>query len=145
MEEDTIKQNNVPSIEYREMMETQLAKDFWFMNIKPVNEWEDGFSYSKNCVCMEWGNGWLSSFYDLCRQLLTEVKSNFQWMQLKEKFGAARCYYGGNITPYGIELINHFEYESQYICEHCGKPGKIIGNGWYMCLCDECYKKSQER
>lgn len=134
---------DITSVEYREMMEAQLAKDFWFMNINPVNIWDPDFSYSQNCFPMEWGNGWLASFYDLCRQLLTEVKSDFQWTQLKEKFGGARCYYNGTVSEYGKQLIHDFEYEMENVCEHCGKPGTIRTDGWFMCLCDKCYNESR--
>ena len=137
--------NDVKSEEYRIEMQEQLAKDFWFMNDEKPAIWRNGFNWADNCFPMEWGNGWLESFYDLCRQLLTEVKSDFQWVQLKEKFGGARCYYDGTITPYGAELIHNFEYDMESVCEICGKPGRLHTDGWWMAICDECYKKSQER
>ena len=147
MEEDIIQENDVQSEEYREMMEAKLAKDFWFMcqNNERPNYFErhDDKAWAEICFPMEWGNGWLESFYDLCRQLLTEVKSDFQWAQLKEKFGGARCYYDGTITPYGAELIHNFEYDMESVCEFCGKPGKLYTDGWYISLCPECYEKNQ--
>ena len=148
MEEDIIQENDVQSEEYREMMEAQLAKDFWFMcedNKRPSYfEQDDDKAWAAVCFPMEWGNGWLYSFFDLCRELLTEVKSDFQWAQLKEKFGGARCYYSGTVTPYGEELIRQFEVDMESTCEVCGKPAKLRTDGWWMALCDECYKKSQE-
>ena len=148
MEEDIIQQNDITSAEYRQMMEAQLAKDFWFMcenNKRPdYFEMDSNVEWAKVCFPMEWGNGWLYDFYDLCRQLLTEVKSDFQWTQLKEKFGGARCYYNGTITPYGEELINLFEVDMESVCEVCGKPGKLRTDGWWMALCDDCYEKSRK-
>lgn len=134
---------------YREYMEAKLAKDFWFMcqdNKRP--DWLEMYNdkeWAKICFPMEWGNGWLESFYNLCRELLVEVKSDFQWAQLKEKFGGARCYYQGSITPYGSKLIHYFEGDMESVCEVCGKPGTLRTDGWYMALCDECFEKSQER
>ena len=123
----------IESIEYREEMEKKLSEDFWFM------QEDDG------CFPMEWGNGWLAEFYELCRQLQTEVSDDFKWSQLKEKFGTARCYYWGNITPYGEQLIADFENNiSAHICENCGEEGTLRNDGWMMCLCDRCYKESQE-
>lgn len=134
----------VMSPEYREEMQDKFARDFWFMCTRRPDPWEVDFNWHDICFEMEWGNGWLRAFYDLCRQLLTEVKSDFQWTQLKEKFGTARCYYGGGITPYGVKLIEEFEKETAEICEHCGEPGKIYNDGWMMCLCDKCEEKSRE-
>lgn len=137
-------QNEIENIEYRSLMEEQFAKDFWFMNIKKPDPWDSDFDWSENCFPMEWGVGWYRLFYNLCKDLLIEVKSDFQWTQLKEKYGRANCYYSGSITPYGEQLIAEFEKESETICEHCGKPGKLRGTSWYMTLCDECWKKSEE-
>ena len=131
----------VKSVEYREAMESQLAYDFWFMNSHMANEWDDDFSWDKNCFPIEWGNGWLAKFYELCNQLITEVKSNFQFTQLKEKWGYANCYYDGGITPYGEELIHNFEEETKSICEICGSSeGLMRTDGWYKVMCEDCYK-----
>ena len=147
MEENINQQNDVTSAEYRQMMEAQLAKDFWFMcedNKRPdYLDRYDEKAWAKICFPMEWGNGWLYPFYTLCQKLLTEVKSDFQWAQLKEKFGGARCYYIGTITPYGGELIHQFEVDMESICEVCGKPGKLHTDGWWMALCDDCNNKNK--
>ena len=135
--------NGIETYEYRIEMEDKLAQDFWFMCNKIPDCYEVDFDWHELCIEMEWGNGWLASFYDLCRQLLTEVKSNFHWIQLKEKYGQACCYYYGDITPYGRELISNFEKESTEICEFCGNSGQLRKDGWVMCLCDDCYNKSQ--
>ena len=121
----------IKSIEYREEMEKKLLDDFWFMKD------DDG-----TCFPMEWGNGWLAEFYELCRQLTTEVSEDFKWAQLKEKYGGARCYYWGHITPYGEELICQFEIDMQSVCEVCGEPSTLRTDGWWMSLCDQCYKEN---
>ena len=136
-----MEEHNVQTVEYRLEMQEKLAKDFWFMNYRTPDPWDENFNWAKNCFTMEWGNGWLDSFYNLCRQLLVEVKSDFHWIQLKEKFGGARCYYVGTVTPYGEELIRQFEVDMESVCEYCGKPGELRTKGWWIALCDECYKK----
>ena len=144
MEDNINLQNENENIEYRKNMEAQLAYDIWFMNDHSKNEWDEDFSWDNNCFPIEVGNGWLYPLYTLCTRLLTEVKSNFKVIQIKEKFGGARFYYFGGITPYGEQLIAQFEKESETICEHCGKPGQIRGTGWYMTLCDECWKECRK-
>ena len=143
-----MEEHNVQTVEYRQMMEAQLAKDFWFMcedNKRPdYLDRHNEAEWSKICFPMEWGNGWLASFYNLCRQLLVEVKSDFQWAQLKEKFGGARCYYSGTVTPYGEELIRQFEVDMESVCEICGEPATLRTKGWWKALCDKCYKESEK-
>lgn len=137
----------IKSIEYRTEMEAQLARDFWFMcenNKRPdylvrnMNE-----TWSEICFPLECGNGWLQHIYNMCRELLTEVKSDFEFAQIKEKYGTLNVYYGGTITPYGEQIIKQYEDESRYICECCGQEGKMRTDGWCMCLCDECYNKER--
>jgi len=132
-------------VKYRLDMEEQLARDFWFMNIEKPDPWNPEFSWYENCFPMEWNNGWLRPFYNLCRDLLLEVKSDFRWTQLKEKWGMACCYYDGGITPYGEELIHEFEHETKEICEVCGKSGSMRTDGWYKVLCNECYEEVNKR
>jgi len=130
------------SIEYREQMENQLARDFWFMTIgHPDFTWEDA-DYIFNCLPIEFGNGWLKLLYEFCNSLKTEVKSNFDIHQLKEKWGFANVYYSGDITPYGEQLIKEFEEESKHTCEVCGQPANIeMYAGWARCLCEDCKKE----
>ena len=132
---------DVTNIEYRKGIEQNLAYDIWFMNTHLEDEYDEDFSWDKNCFPMEWGNGWCYPWYVTCTKLLTEVKSDFHIEQLKEKWGYANVYYSGGITQYGQQLIEQFEEESKEICENCGKPGKIYYDGWAKCLCSECYKQ----
>lgn len=133
---DAEKRKYYMSAEYRDEMENMLVDEFWFMK-----DDDDG-----KCFPMEWSNGWLEEFYELCRQLKTEVSDDFRWTQLKEKFGTARCYYWGHITPYGQELISDFEDNiTAHICEICGAEGELRNTGWIVCLCDECMKEIDDR
>ena len=135
----------IKSYQYLEEMQEKFAKDFWFMNKEKPDSWNLDFNWADNCIPMQWNNGWLSSFYQLCTELLTEAKSDFEWLQLKEKWGYANCYYTGGITQYGRELIEQFEQETKHICEICGSEGKIRGSGWYKCFCDDCYRELQNQ
>lgn len=144
MEKNINQEDDVRSIEYRIAMEAELARDFWFMCLRIPDAYEVDFDWNDICINMEWGNGWLREFYNLCSNIVTEVKSDFHWVQLKEKFGRACCYYTGSITPYGAELIREFEKETAEICEHCGEFGKIRTGGWQMCLCDKCWEECRK-
>jgi hypothetical protein len=97
-------------------------------------------------TCMAWGiacgDGWYDIIDDLCSKLepLGVVAA-----QIKEKFGGLRFY--TNPIDEDVswdEVHNHIheaERKSYETCEKCGKPGKTIGGGWVVTLCDECNKK----
>lgn len=75
------------------------------------------------------GKGWepiLSQLYDD----LVALGWDRHLYQYKEKFGGLRFYIG-----YGTTEI--FEGLSMRTCMECGNPGKLRGNGWILCLCDE--------
>ena len=64
--------------------------------------------------------------------------------QVKEKFGGLRFYYDPTeieITDQIFDLVTRAETESYKICEECGKPGKLRNKGWYVTLCNKCYKE----
>lgn len=57
-------------------------------------------------------------------------------VQVKEKFGGLRFYYdGGDERIRGMEQVA--ESMSTRTCETCGKPGKLITNGWWYTACEE--------
>ena len=57
-------------------------------------------------------------------------------MQIKEKFGGLRFYYG----PMDDEvdaMVEAAEKQSYRTCEVCGGPGMLRDGGWLQTLCDE--------
>lgn len=125
---------------YRNEMENKLIKDFPFM------------IFNNECFPMEWGDGWLELFYNMCFELKEELDkydytNEFHWLQLKEKFGSARCYYNSCPTESKVEeIIDKFESNSQYVCELCGNKGEIREDiGWMTCLCDKDYNIIKEK
>jgi len=95
----------------------------------------------------EAGRGWYPLIYELLDKLQAiedRDKMGLEITQIKEKFGGLRVY--TNIETREIwELIDKYEAKSFTICEACGKPGKLRNNhGWYITLCDECQKESEE-
>lgn len=87
--------------------------------------------------------GWRKAFGDkLCEELAVALKEDdcekeFQFEQIKEKYGALRLYASG----YGErtrDVLTKYEELSKFICGHCGKPATKITRGWIYPLCDSC-------
>lgn len=57
--------------------------------------------------------------------------------QVKEKFGLLRMYLE-NGTDSMYNQIHIAEEKSQYICEECGKEGKLRPGNYIRTLCDKC-------
>lgn len=65
--------------------------------------------------------------------------------QVKEKYGTLRFYCSGGDESFNL-LVTFAEQLSGFICEACGKEGKlIIIRGWYMTRCKECERKEKEQ
>lgn len=119
--------------------------------IKLLNDFPKLYIQSKlpptqSCMCFgfECGDGWFSLIYNLSKDIQDYIDRNnlnqVEVFQVKEKFGSL-CFYIDQGDDYIFDLINKVEKDSCSICEFCGSPGKIIGGGWLMCLCDNCRSK----
>ncbi|KST61118.1 hypothetical protein AO398_00050 [Methylobacterium sp. GXS13] len=65
------------------------------------------------------------------------VPRNFKTTDMKEKYGAARWYHQAEEDcEYVDDIIDAVEHLSGFICEDCGKPGKIRRGSWIRCLCE---------
>lgn len=56
--------------------------------------------------------------------------------QIKEKYGTLRFYLTCGSDEM-FKIVDEAERASQYICEECGKPGKLSGPGWLKTVCEE--------
>ena len=93
--------------------------------------------------------GWRYTFgLDFCDELLDALNDDdyldeFEFLQIKEKFGALCIYYNGH--PKGKyrtrDTIAKYEELSKYICGHCGRPARYITKGWIYPLCERCIGK----
>lgn len=119
----------------------KLIEKYPFLRVKDAfgqGNWSD-------CWLDDIEIGWRNAFGEqLCDELLEALTEegnldNFEFLQIKEKFGALRFY----ATGYGEKARNVLEkYEelSKYICGLCGKPAKFISTGWYFPFCEDCAK-----
>ena len=120
----------------KDKLQNKLAKRF--------PELSQDLGKSPKESCMAWGfsigNGWAKLFEMLCEDLDKARKEecpDLKFEQVKEKYGRLRVYlYGGN--DHTIELTDMYEVGSGFICESCGKLGRMNGRGWIKCLCDSC-------
>jgi len=113
----------------------------------------DDMMASLMCFGFECGDGW----YDLINQLCGDISKwyntnrggipdDFYVVQVKEKFGSLRFYI--TAAPKEIhDMISVAEQKSYFICEKCGKEGKMFYRDelpWIMTLCDKCLDKHFE-
>lgn len=119
-----------------------------------LEKFPDQFKSSKKFYCQD---GWFKLLYTLCEiieyriEQKKELKSTFDWIQIKEKFGGLRAYYNGGDDFIG-GAVSMAENMSYNICEVTGNAGKLRnkklgddGNSirlcWVSTLCDEEAKK----
>ena len=98
----------------------------------------------------ECGNGWYELLDVLCKRIEhwecrgSIPRTDFEFTQIKEKFGALRiyCNYADDLI-YG--LIDMTEAMSTRICEECGNPGRMMPThtGWLYTACDEHIRRDE--
>lgn len=135
------------------MQNKKLIKRYPFL--LPRNCWTgkvvDDYDYSYteyDCIDI----GWRKAFGKLLLEDLREacIKTNYLYElrleQIKEKYGQLRIY--TNAAPQEIhDVIRKYEFISEYVCIHCGKPEAIVVNnyGWMLPLCKDCWNASNKR
>ena len=107
-------------------------------------------SAQESCMC--WGiccgDGWGGILLDLCESIEEYCKkinkNDFQFEQIKEKFGTLRVYAcNGDDVIYN--LIDEAEAKSAITCELTGKEGKTTRQGyWYRTVSDELIERENE-
>lgn len=112
------------------------------------------------CWGFECGDGWYDLINLLCSSLQWDIDKNaypqIEAVQVKEKFGTLRFYYGytddakvkDEERKMGVQdgMIGLAEQLSQYICYHCGTNQKIGSTkGWITYCCEDCAKKNEKR
>ena len=81
---------------------------------------------------------------NLARKMIEECEAIYpEWeiTDLKEKFGAIRCYDSGvpNKVRDDIDkVLEKYEVLSAQTCCKCGRPAVKFSTGWVLPWCDEC-------
>ena len=91
--------------------------------------------------------GWKRAFGKIMLEEYREVLirnhylRNFQWEQVKEKYGTLRLYSNG--APEAVlDLESKYEYISGFFCISCGRMNSpVLTGGWVEPLCEDCYNK----
>ncbi len=91
--------------------------------------------------------GWKRAFGKIMLEEYREVLirnhylRNFQWEQVKEKYGTLRLYSNG--APEAVlNLESKYDYISGFFCISCGRMNSpVLTGGWVEPLCENCYNK----
>lgn len=96
---------------------------------------------------LQCSSGWELIIRELCERLqgLTrESGKNFQFSQIKEKFGGIRIYWGGGDPEINAMIAEATEKASR-TCEDCGEAGTMVMlllvGRWYQTSCEKCIQK----
>ena len=90
----------------------------------------------------EHSDGWFNIIRAMCMEIDARLKSmkepfNYEFVQIKEKFGTLRVYDNGHDDKIA-GIIGMAESMSSMTCEFTGRPGRLCRSGsWYRTLCDE--------
>lgn len=96
-------------------------------------------------TCLAWGiaigDGWADLFEKLCADIkAANPPEDFQFLQIKEKFGGLRAYYS-QANEAIHKLVDQAERDSYTICETCGSKDSVTSEGaWITTLCTKCRK-----
>jgi hypothetical protein len=89
------------------------------------------------------GLGWRDLIDRCCIRIRAAVAADggaFRFTQIKEKYGFARLYWTGRLSPQASarveEAIDLAEARSACTCEVCGEPGELRTGGWLTTRCD---------
>lgn len=129
------------------------SRDKYYAKVHGHKEY-DRFKRFSYTLAEDFMPGWWKAFgLMLCEELREDlIKCNylykFRFVQIKEKYGSARMYCNGApVESNAFEIIDKYEYISNYVCQYCGKPdtAQINNYGWLMTICEDCYNKMNRR
>ena len=84
--------------------------------------------------------GWSVILVEVCNRVdiaLTEdERPEFAWNDIKEKWGALRMTHNGSDAV--DEIVDWAEELSLLTCDCCGRPGRLVREGWWATRCGGC-------
>lgn len=122
-----------------------LPRNVWTGEV--VKDYDYSFT-EYDCIDEGWQKGFgkflLEDIREAC--LKTNFLNRLRFSQIKEKYGSLRMYDCG--APQDVrDVLQDYEFISQYICIECGSPyARIVNNcGWDLPLCEHCFEKKNQR
>lgn len=109
--------------------------------INDYSEYEDKFvaKYKANLAPRFLGLGIPRGWRKLVEEFMDSVAgTEFQAIQIKEKFGGLRIYGSGLVTA----EYDKAAVKASYTCATCGEEGKLRSTNWLAVLCDKHYEES---
>ena len=92
--------------------------------------------------------GWKLLFLQMCEDIRKASTSaelqSLRIIQVKEKFGEIRCYFGGGNTAIDT-IIDNYSYVSGYICRSCGNIATVVSQSWISPWCNICKRAIQDK
>jgi hypothetical protein len=92
------------------------------------------------CFGFECGDGWYQLIESCLARLAAQKYSDFEIVQVKEKFGSLRIYFRGGDSM-ANQIVSDAAAESSITCEACGTmPAKLRSTdfGWLSTRCEKC-------
>lgn len=149
-------------------------KDWRKDRAEEAKEWVAKYPFLrfKNNSCCPWENteeiescwmfdlpvGWYGIGAKMCDELMTALgkyTDDFVILQLKEKFGSIRLYWGWADRDYTDEeseetkslhdaienILRTYAEMSYHTCVVCGKPATKYTDCWVLGYCENCYER----
>ena len=134
---------------YHEQLSGGLFEDHPYKRCEQCNK--DGFEHFMQCnrsrveeLYKTWmgviPEGWHKLFY----MMLTDIDKydelgRWELIDVKEKYGEMRVAYTGGNKEIN-DIIEKYQWISQYVCEDCGMPATRESKGWIKHMCEDCWK-----
>lgn len=105
---------------------------------KPVEDYD----YDSIWWAEELPQGWRKLFLQCCEDIGETLKktgqlNTFRFNQVKEKYNTMRMYHQGTSREVQ-DILNKYEYLSNFVCQKCGKPAQYETEGWITSYCTDC-------
>lgn len=136
-------------IKRRKLRNKRLVKKYYWL--APKNVWTGQIpkDYDYHYIDWGWSEGWDRAFgWQYLKELGAAIeesgRKDFCILQIKEKYGQARCYTGAT-TPKVHNIIDKYEHISEHVCYYCGKEAPMVDDGWILPQCFKCYCRVYRR
>ena len=88
---------------------------------------------------LEIPDGWVELYNQMMEDIAALGFDDFEWLQVKEKFGEMRCYTTELREEKLDDVITKYEVMASFVCAKCGKPAVVRTQRYILPYCGECY------